>query len=564
MKPRVILAVVLFLVIPTALLSILAARVLRNREFLLDLHTRAAARNAVHAVAQQVDAALAEDLEDLRLAVAEVLARGGDMAAVGRAVRHEARNRPIIRRPFVFMNPWGFVYPQAPDGAGDAGVPPTVDEALAPALRRHIAAARVPESSICPTAADKSYCFRRLSAGRALYVGYEINMPALLAVLRDALREASGGGLRLMAAGPGFGAEDGRGDEGVVVQDTLSRDDVPAGVSGEADGGPRTSGGSRAPLARGRLQVPLDAIEVVAFPASGRAGAAQQRRMLQLTAWGVLLLVGAIIIGVWVVLGAAQREVRLARSRSDFVIGVSHDLRTPVASMKMLAESLAQGRVSGEAKEKQFLGLMVRECERLSQLVERVLFFVRFGQNALVFQPVPVDPGLLVRDAVRTFNARFQMAAPGGEPPSKGREAAALTGASDERLGMVRVDAGAMTQVLLNLLDNAWKYSRDGEGGRIEVTVSREGPPRPVLPGRGWIAIAVRDRGIGIPPRECKRIFDRFYRGPSTVDSNVSGVGLGLAFCRHVVNAHGGRMTVDSTPGEGSTFTVYLPVTDEG
>jgi signal transduction histidine kinase len=212
---------------------------------------------------------------------------------------------------------------------------------------------------------------------------------------------------------------------------------------------------------------------------------------------------------------------------------------------------------------------MVRECERLSQLVERVLFFVRFGQNALDYRPHVMDPVELAQAAVQAFRARFG----GRSPEVPARVDSVGQGprvqlTADGPLPAVAVDRVAMMEVLLNLLDNAHKYSPGGKsasghpgGADIEVRVAKATRRRWFVgPKRDCVRFSVRDYGIGIPPRQRRKIFRRFYRAPGARRENVSGVGLGLALCRHVVQAHGGWIEVRSEVGQGSIFALYLPV----
>ena len=257
-------------------------------------------------------------------------------------------------------------------------------------------------------------------------------------------------------------------------------------------------------------------------------------------------------------------------------------MRTPVSSMRMLAESLEMGHVRDPDKQKQFLRTIVTECDRLSQLVERVLFFVRFGQDALVYSLRETDPAVLVESVVRSFAARFSGSAATATDAGPRTEADradkaggnATPGSSEGRVSAagltlrwrfapdlpgVDVDEAAVTQLVLNLLDNAVKYSCRGSAD-IRVDVDRATRRRrPFGREKTWVIIMVRDHGIGIRRQELRRIFRKFYRGRGARRDHVSGVGLGLAMCRHIAVAHGGWIEAQSVPGEGSTFKVFLP-----
>ena len=201
--------------------------------------------------------------------------------------------------------------------------------------------------------------------------------------------------------------------------------------------------------------------------------------------------------------------------------------------MKMLAESLFLEHVPDQAKQKEFLGTIVRECERLRQLIERVLFLVRFGQDALVFRPQAVDPGELAASAVETFNAR-----------QTGQDVV-LEVAND--LPRIKADRSAITQVILNLLDNAAKYGK--RGGHVELTVEKNQE----------IHIRVIDDGPGIAANHLPHLFTRFYRTEKGRSRSEGGTGLGLAIVKHIAQAHGGMVKVESRLRKGSTFLIRLP-----
>ena len=670
MRPKLILTVVLLIVAPTGLLSLLAGWHLHEREALIDERIQAIAQSSVRAVARQVRQKLDDTLGDVHAALTDAMQAGGDAPRIGAVTARLRESRPLLTEVYVFMNPWGFIHPVIAGGehgtaavGEETGAAPErgPTDALAAALRSRIAAAAAWNEPIGVSAAHHAFCFVRLEERRGLYVGYRINPTELNRILRTALMDFSGGGIELGIEGQGDRGTEGQGDggterhprmsdfgfpplatrhsplgtspsasetggdtepdkDGVVVRSLFLGSSHPVDTNGPATdrskSGERLPGGAR--LASMRLDPPLDHIAVSATAADVGAMRAAEKLRLNLLKWGVVLLVLSVLAGVGVALREVAAEVRLARSRSDFVVGVSHDLRTPVASMKMLAESLLAGHVRNPEREKQFLGTIVRECERLHQLVERVLFFVRYGQNALAFQRRPVDAVELVREAVHAFAARVgaELKAQGSGGPGNGERAEtagclfsiekggpvidaaqprsperqrgdeAAAGLPDRDLSpdpighqpsglTIEADPAALTQVVLNLLDNAWKYSRSASDTSVQCSVGpRERSSgfsevcslqsvvcslRSPLPRRAWIAIAITDHGIGIPRRDRRRLFRRFHRGAAALNANVSGVGLGLAMCRHIVRRHGGRIEVASEEGKGSTFTVWLP-----
>jgi two-component system phosphate regulon sensor histidine kinase PhoR len=229
--------------------------------------------------------------------------------------------------------------------------------------------------------------------------------------------------------------------------------------------------------------------------------------------------------------------------------------------MKMLSESLLEGRVKDPDKKQRFLATIAGESEKLSQLIERVIYFVRLGQNALVYNRTKINAVETVRNSVDSFKARYRNKAP------------QIDLRLPESIPPVSADKGAVTQVLLNLLDNAARYgwkkpgmqSQTGEGNefgaaRISVRVQAETRKKNLLAApQQWVRFDVTDFGPGIARFQRRRIFRRYYRAQETKQSNISGVGLGLALCSHIVRAHGGWMEVRSQTGKGSTFSFYLP-----
>jgi signal transduction histidine kinase len=330
----------------------------------------------------------------------------------------------------------------------------------------------------------------------------------------------------------------------VSLQETLSaaaQRAAPATVGLEVDSPFATNGTARTTrltLGEARLALPLAAFVLTAHPADEAAFDAGARLQTRLYAWGAGVLALAIVVGGTLLWRISVAEIRRARTRIEFAAAVSHDLRTPLASMRMLAESLHLGRITDEAKRQKFLATLVSECDRLGRLTDRALYFIRFGQDALQYRLTEGDLGLLVRETTDTYVM------------SGIRRSRRLRVHVEDGLPAVRFDGGAMEQVVLNLLDNADKYSAEGQDIHVSVDATAD---------RRQVVLSVQDRGIGIAPADLRRIFRAYYRGERARSSDVSGVGLGLALCRHIVRAHDGRIQVESRVGEGSTFRVVLP-----
>jgi two-component system phosphate regulon sensor histidine kinase PhoR len=243
-----------------------------------------------------------------------------------------------------------------------------------------------------------------------------------------------------------------------------------------------------------------------------------------------------IAFGVLLTLRSMWREARLSRLRTDFVSNISHEMRTPLASIRMFAETLQSGRARTPEQRSECVAFITRESERLSAIAERTLDWARIeaGQQPYRFRRAALQP--IVRELVDTFLAR-------GTP-----EQTTLTVHFDPELPDVNVDPSAFGQVLMNLLENAVKYT--GAEKRIAVRTLRRGKS---------VCVEVEDNGIGIGRRDARRIFDRFYRADDLLARQTEGTGLGLSIAKKIVEAHAGRLTLKSTPGQGSVFTVALP-----
>ncbi len=281
----------------------------------------------------------------------------------------------------------------------------------------------------------------------------------------------------------------------------------------------------------------------VTFATSDRAGDASQarsrrNRYLSIAAIAIVLIVAAAIaIG-----GAARRQARLASLKTDLVSAVSHELKTPLASMRLLVDTLLDDDALDAKKTREYLKLMAVENARLTRVIDNFLTFSRLERNRQRFVFAPTNPADIVQEALAAI------------PEERRREHPPHVEIAPD-LPAVAADQDAMVTVLVNLLDNAYKYTPDDK--RITVRVARES-------GHGdHVVFAVEDNGIGIPVREQKRIFRRFYRVDRRLARETTGSGLGLSIVDAIVRAHGGAVRVDSRPQQGSTFAVSVPCAAE-
>jgi signal transduction histidine kinase len=252
---------------------------------------------------------------------------------------------------------------------------------------------------------------------------------------------------------------------------------------------------------------------------------------------GLLLVVGVTLFGAYLLWRDVRREMRLAETRSRFVSAVSHELKTPLTAIRMFAETLYDDDPADSGTHREYLETIVNESERLTRLLNNVLDFSKIegGQKAYRREPHSLE------EIVRSTAGAMQY------PLEQKRFALRLEIEND--MPRAQVDRDAIEQALLNLLTNAMKYS--GKNRDIELRMRSEGREA---------VIEVSDQGVGIEPAELSRIFERFYRVPSPENERISGTGLGLTLVQHIAQAHGGRVEVSSQPGNGSTFSLFLPL----
>jgi signal transduction histidine kinase len=274
---------------------------------------------------------------------------------------------------------------------------------------------------------------------------------------------------------------------------------------------------------------------VVAHPAGSLEAAvdAQRRRNLAVSS----TILGLLVASMGLLVLSTRRAQRLARQQMEFVATVSHELRTPLAVIRSAAENLADGVVDDGQQIRRYGELMRAEGRRLTEMVEQILEFagIQSGQRSLALRSIALGP--LVRDVVASSTALI--------------EGAGLEVELDlpENLPPVLGDEPALRRVFQNLVDNAIKYG--ASGGWMRLSARRNGPE---------VLVTVADRGIGIDPADQARIFEPFYRAADVVAAQIQGAGLGLSLVQRIVAAHGGRVTVKSTPRNGSEFTVQLPI----
>jgi signal transduction histidine kinase len=249
------------------------------------------------------------------------------------------------------------------------------------------------------------------------------------------------------------------------------------------------------------------------------------------------LVLGTAVFGGYLLLRDVNRDMRVNEVRSQFVASVSHELKTPLTSIRMYAETLAMGRTRDEETKFEYLETIVNESERLARLVDNVLDFSKIEQGKKIYRLGPTRLEEVAGSAARAM--QFPLSQQGFE----------LRLSIQDKMPELEADPDAIQQAILNLLTNAMKYS--GDAREIDLRVSAR---------NGDAVIEVTDHGLGLAPEEQKHIFEKFYRAPSHEDRLIAGTGLGLTVVAHIAKAHGGRVEVESAPGAGSTFCLFLPI----
>ncbi len=301
---------------------------------------------------------------------------------------------------------------------------------------------------------------------------------------------------------------------------------------GAIHGDPPPGDGSRAVRFAAVTGLPWDVVVVNADLQADLDQFAQRRRLIGA---GLAMLAVLVIAAGTLISRAVSRELAAARLQSDFVAAVSHEFRTPLTSMRQFTEMLVEDDDLAPEKRRSFYRAQQRATQRLSRLVESLLDFGRMEAGARPYRLEPLDAGQLARLVVEEFCQEVAC------------DGFAIECDVPESPAIVKADREALAQALWNLLDNAVKYSGPGGSVRVEVEAGDA------------VAIRVRDRGYGIPPAERDEILRKFARGSSARALGVKGTGIGLAMVTHIVDAHGGRLRIDSELGRGSTFTIELP-----
>jgi signal transduction histidine kinase len=249
------------------------------------------------------------------------------------------------------------------------------------------------------------------------------------------------------------------------------------------------------------------------------------------------LALGPFLLGLIFMISNIYNRIRINRMKDDFVSSVSHELKTPLAGIRMFAETLKRDKIKDEVKKFGYYDMIIREADRLTRFVNKILNFSNIEKGGKIYTFEKVDLGALATEAAGIYTDEAQ-------------DASLKISVNQKGPLFAHVDKDAFLQVVLNLLDNAYKYS-EGEK-KIFLNVREEA---------SCIKLEIIDSGVGIPKDKIERIFDRFYRVEAGPAQASKGSGIGLAFVKSIIEAHDGRIAVESSPGKGSKFIISLPKT---
>ena len=264
------------------------------------------------------------------------------------------------------------------------------------------------------------------------------------------------------------------------------------------------------------------------------------KRQRAVYVWAAVLVIGVIII-VGVVAGrVVGRQVKLNRLKNDFIATVSHELKTPLASMRVLVDTLLEGRYNDQQQVEEYLQLVAKENARLSRLIDNFLTFSRMERNKQSFDMNSVSSSDIAHEAAEATKTKLQQAN------------CQLNMTIADAIPPIIADRDAIVTVLVNLLDNACKYGNENDK-RVWLNVYERDSA---------VCFAVKDNGIGLSRRSCRRIFSRFYQVDQSLARSAEGCGLGLSIVEFILDAHKGVITVDSRLSRGSTFTATIPAAE--
>ncbi len=251
-----------------------------------------------------------------------------------------------------------------------------------------------------------------------------------------------------------------------------------------------------------------------------------------------LFLIDIILFAaVWFLLKNLKKEIELSKIRTDFVANVSHELRTPLSLINIFAETLALNRITNEDKKQEYYKIIHQESSRLGRIVNKILTFYKIEEKKKIYNFQPADLNYIVENILDSYSYNLNNL---GFNVSFNK---------DKELPEINIDEEAVSDIVINLMDNAIKYSAEKKDIIISTGKNEK-----------FVYFKLKDSGIGISAENQKKIFEKFFRVQKNMINNIKGTGLGLTIVKSIMNAHNGEITVESTEGQGSCFTLNFPI----
>ncbi len=265
------------------------------------------------------------------------------------------------------------------------------------------------------------------------------------------------------------------------------------------------------------------------------------QKQITIYIWAGVLVIGLILISGTIAGSTITKQMKMNKLKNDFIATITHELKTPLASMRVLADTLLERNYSKRGQDaldtKEYLELICKENKRLTGLIDNFLTFSRMERNKQVFEFEKVSPADIAKSAIEAIQTKYS------------QRNCHFSQKIDDDLLPISVDKDAIVTVLVNLLDNACKYTYDNKEIELRIFCENEN-----------VCFSVKDNGIGMTKRQIRKIFDRFYQADTTLSRRAEGTGLGLSIVKFILDAHKATIEVKSHPEIGSTFIVKIPI----
>ncbi len=543
---RLVFILLILVVLPTAILSLFAGHSIQSRELVLRKRLEQNASARLNAANTRLVALLQADLDKIQSEFQNTVLSGTDVNSMQQKVAGLCTRCKLAKDFYLFMNPWNFIFPPVSTTLTSDKDSEKRLNFLKQELIQNIAlASNADDTLISFKNQNGIYCFVPVKNFSSVYAGMSVDMDKAMGHIKQILVDVSSDQIQLRIIN--YGENDFVARNANISVYTSFESSHPKRLPPFDDTEDRG-----VVLTRDHLPAPFSDIKLAAYLMDKDSVLAAEKLETSLIKWGIVLLSIVIVSSSIILIYKALNQAKEVRQRSELVISMSHDLRTPVAAMRVLADSLCAGRVTDPQKQREFVCSISKECERMGDMVERILFFFRQDQRAMTYHLSEVALDKIVEQIVDSAKNRF--------PNSVN-----IRLRIEDGVPLVKGDFEGLSKVFTNLIDNAVKYGKSEQaittknklstGMDVDIDVRVQNICKK---GRDWVVVSVKDQGIGIARKEQKKIFKRFYRVETVEHSHIGGIGLGLSLCYEIVRAHHGRLVVESELGKGATFSVWL------